>query len=88
MGTRSSRQCADRWRRFGELLEKEKLGEVTRDKSKRAGGLPTETVATFNDPTYDHLVAEAVQKEIAALGGADADSTPTPTPQEETSVTV
>ena len=41
MTDRTPRQCADRWRRFGQLIELEKQGRVIRDKRRRIGVFST-----------------------------------------------
>jgi hypothetical protein len=64
MAGRGARQCSDRWRRYGELIEKEKAGEIVRDKTRRSGGLPIKTVTTFLDPSFDATVASAAAKEL------------------------
>lgn len=64
MPGRGARQCSDRWRRYGELIEKEKKGEIVRDTTRRSGGLPVKTVTTFLDPSFDATVATAVAKEL------------------------
>ena len=65
MTNRTPRQCADRWRRYGELLELERAGDVLRDKNKRAGGLPVKSTLTFLDPKFDDTVKNAVKDQLS-----------------------
>ncbi len=70
MTDRTPRQCADRWRRFGELIQLEKQGKVVRDKRRRIG------VFSAADSTIPST--EYISPGTASLRGtsrADYDST-------------
>jgi hypothetical protein len=68
---RTPRQCADRWRRYGELLLQERSGTIVREKNRLAGGLPIKSTLTFQDPSFDATILHAAAAQLSHSSTAD-----------------
>lgn len=68
---RTPRQCSDRWRRYGELLEQERSGTIVRQKNKLVGGLPIKSTLTFQDPKFDATIMHAAASQLGEMSSSD-----------------